>query len=416
MAGVQSDLTHFIIDLDDDDCPDVGIHVAAYQGNLESLELQLKIPDNAEKINMRVRPFLASPLRLAATAGHLDCLTALLDAGADVECLDVKAQTPLFISLVNQHWKCAKALLLAGADPNGSPANLCSPLSIMCQRGFYQGVKLLCEFGADTEDVMRILSGFPGLPITSCATYHHLKCFTLLLLHGASPDLSKYKHLQIPESISTQFSVLHSIIKYKCPQEFLYLYREFGGNLWVKDSKGQLASEISEDAPALNLLKQYQGTPPSLQSLCRLVCRRAVSRQQQTTDVNQKILEILEFRSVDPQHFDPDEESEVEIYRTLTSVLNEVVEDMKFNFEQQPLAMVWQGLLQEKIKNYLTRCDNFQEQELGKSKAIETRHPQQVAGPPPPPPPRQPTPPRPKLLRFPGAEGLKKKHFSGYKK
>ena len=67
MAGVQSDLTHFIIDLDDDDCPDVGIHVAAYQGNLESLELQLKVPDNEEKINMRVRPFLASPLRLAAT-------------------------------------------------------------------------------------------------------------------------------------------------------------------------------------------------------------------------------------------------------------------------------------------------------------------------------------------------------------
>ena len=65
-------------------------------------------------------------------------------------------------------------LLEAGADPNGSQANLCSPLAIMCQRGFYTGVKLLVEFGADTEDIMRILSGMPGLPITSCATYHHL--------------------------------------------------------------------------------------------------------------------------------------------------------------------------------------------------------------------------------------------------
>jgi len=262
---------------------------------------------------------------------------------------------------------------------------------------------------------MRILSGFPGLPITSCATYHHLKCFTLLLLHGAAPDLTRFKHLQIPDSIATQFSVLHAIIKYKCPPEFLYLYREFGGNLWVRDSKGQLASEISEDAPALNLLKQFQGTPPSLQSQCRLVLRRGVLRQHQTTGVNQKILEILEFRSVDPQHFDPDDENQVEMYRTLTTVLNEVVQDMKFNFEQQPLAMEWQGVLQKKISNYLARCNDFQEQDLPKSKAMETRHPQQVAGPPPPPPPRQPTPPRPKLLRFPGAEGLKKKHFSGYK-
>ena len=67
MAGVQSDLIHFIIDLDDDDCPDVGLHVAAYQGNLEALELQLQLPSNQDKINSRVRPFLASPIRLAAT-------------------------------------------------------------------------------------------------------------------------------------------------------------------------------------------------------------------------------------------------------------------------------------------------------------------------------------------------------------
>ena len=40
---------------------------------------------------------------------------------------------------------------------------------------------MLCEFGVDTEDIMRILSGMPGLPITSCATYHHLQCFVSLV-------------------------------------------------------------------------------------------------------------------------------------------------------------------------------------------------------------------------------------------
>ena len=148
-------------------------------------------------------------------AGHRECLQMLLDAGASIDVLDAKAQTPLFVSLVNQHWECARLLLEAGADPNGSPANLCSPLSIMCQRGFYPGVKLLTQFGADTEDIMRILSGMPGLPITSCATYHHLKCFALLLLHGAAPDLSSYKVLDIPAYVYSQCSVVHAIIKYR---------------------------------------------------------------------------------------------------------------------------------------------------------------------------------------------------------
>jgi len=417
MAEVQSDLIHFIIDLDDDDCPDVGLHVAAFQGNLESLELQLQLPSNAELVNSRVRPFMASPIRLAATAGHVDCVTALLSAGADVECLDVKAQTPLFVSLVNQHWACARALLEAGADPNGSSANICSPLSIMCQRGFYPGVKLLCEFGADTEDILRILSGMPGLPITSCATYHHLKCFTLLLLHGASPDLACYKHLDIPDYVYSQCSVAHAIIKYRCPPEFIFLYKEFGGNLWIQDARGQLASEVSDNAPALPFLKQFQEAPLSLQSLCRLAARRAVgggnSHGIRTLELTQKISDILTFRYVDPSQFDPDEKIQVDIYRTLTAVLNEVVDDMQTNYHPHPLAGMWQEFLSQRVMEFLEDGDDLEKLDTKQ----EARHPEQVAGPPPPPPPMAPVPPKPKLLRFAGAEGresyldnLKKKY------
>ena len=79
---------------------------------------------------------------LIIAAGNVECIKLLIGAGADLECLDVKAQSPLFVSLVNQHWGCAQVLLEAGANPNGSPANLCSPLSIMCQRGFYEGIKV----------------------------------------------------------------------------------------------------------------------------------------------------------------------------------------------------------------------------------------------------------------------------------
>ena len=67
MAEAQSELLSFIIDLDDGDCPDCSLHVAAFQGKTETLRLQLQASNIAQLINSRVRPFLASPLRLAAT-------------------------------------------------------------------------------------------------------------------------------------------------------------------------------------------------------------------------------------------------------------------------------------------------------------------------------------------------------------
>ena len=45
----------------------------------------------------------------------------------------------------------------------------------------------------------------------------------------------------------------------RCPPEFLYLYREFGGNLHIRDGRGQLASEVASSGPSLEYLKQWQG-------------------------------------------------------------------------------------------------------------------------------------------------------------
>ena len=46
----------------------------------------------------------------------------------------------------------------------------------------------------------------------------------------------------------------------RCPPEFVYLYREFGGDLWIRDSRQRLATEISDNAPSLQLMKQLQGS------------------------------------------------------------------------------------------------------------------------------------------------------------
>jgi hypothetical protein len=68
MVQVRSDLANFILDLKDEDCPQFGIHLAAYQGQVEDLTTLLADDKmKAECLDSGIRPFGATPLRLAAT-------------------------------------------------------------------------------------------------------------------------------------------------------------------------------------------------------------------------------------------------------------------------------------------------------------------------------------------------------------
>lgn len=65
------------------------------------------------------RPFGGlTPLLFAAREGCLDCVQALIDAGANVDLPDPKGVTPLFLAIDNLHFDTAKALIEAGANPN----------------------------------------------------------------------------------------------------------------------------------------------------------------------------------------------------------------------------------------------------------------------------------------------------------
>ncbi len=77
----------------------------------------------------------------------------------------------------------------------------------------------MCRYGADTEDVFRLMSGMPALPLAIAATYHHLECFAALLLYGAKPGLPELEFDSLPSSVITQCSVPHALIKYR------YLHR-----------------------------------------------------------------------------------------------------------------------------------------------------------------------------------------------
>ena len=65
------------------------------------------------------RPFGGlTPLLFAAREGCLDCVRALVEAGANVDLPDPKGVTALFLAIDNFHFDTAKLLIEAGANPN----------------------------------------------------------------------------------------------------------------------------------------------------------------------------------------------------------------------------------------------------------------------------------------------------------
>ena len=71
-GGVSGgELANFILDVSDEDCPGKDLHIAAYHGNVEELRKLLeKNGDFRREIDSRIRPFGATPLRLAATGAR----------------------------------------------------------------------------------------------------------------------------------------------------------------------------------------------------------------------------------------------------------------------------------------------------------------------------------------------------------
>ncbi|KAK8775010.1 ankyrin repeat and SOCS box protein 1-like [Amblyomma americanum] len=268
------DISEFIIDYQDGD---TSVHVAAFEGSVSKLEGLLR--SRPEELNRRVRPYGATPLRLAVTRGHIVAVRYLLEHNAAVDLPDIKAQTPLLVAVQKEFSDCVKALLAAGANPNGHVGNRSTPLHTAAQNGYLDGVKLLLASGAETEIEHRLLGCTPGLPLHISATYHHFSCYSCLLLNGAEPDL-RHSPIAVPSIVHAQVSLAHTLVKHRCPTRFAVLLIEFGGHLWQRDVRGQLATQLPQDGPCKLLFQQLFDKPRSLQSLCRVAIRRTLGRHR----------------------------------------------------------------------------------------------------------------------------------------
>ncbi|XP_071425547.1 LOW QUALITY PROTEIN: ankyrin repeat and SOCS box protein 12 [Pithys albifrons albifrons] len=221
----------------------------------------------------------STPLRLAATRGCVRSLRVLLAHGAEVDSLDVKAQTPLFVAVSNGHQECVAALLGAGASPAGSIYNNCSPLLLAARDGQLPILRLLLERGAEPNVQPRLPQWAASSvacsgPLYLAAAYGHLECFRLLLLFGAEPNYNCTDQSVVAQ-IKEPKTLLETCLRHGRRREFVRLLIDFGANVYLPSVPMDGVARHSE---GLELLLQARAHPKSLLSQARLALRRLLKQ------------------------------------------------------------------------------------------------------------------------------------------
>ncbi|KAJ3588172.1 hypothetical protein NHX12_011766 [Muraenolepis orangiensis] len=216
-----------------------------------------------------------TPLRAAASRGHLRCLEVLLQHHAEVDSLDVKAQTPLFAAVSGKHPECAAALLRAGADPNGSPYNNCSPLLTAAREGDADVLRELLGHGAEVDARSKVPEWAANAtacrgPLYISAVYGHLDCFKLLLLHGANPDYNCTDRKMLGR-IKQPKTVAEVCLRYGCGAEYVRLLVDFGADVYLP---ALIVDKTTERNDALALLLKERVYPKTLMTQTRIAIRR----------------------------------------------------------------------------------------------------------------------------------------------
>jgi len=121
------------------------ILVAAGKGHVEVLSALLDAGANLGKVDghdERVGRF-ATPLMASATHGQVEAVRHLLDAGADVDHARRDGATALFLAAVEGHLEVVRALLDAGASVNRARVDGVTPLSMAAKHGHLDIVRAL---------------------------------------------------------------------------------------------------------------------------------------------------------------------------------------------------------------------------------------------------------------------------------
>lgn len=175
----------------------------------------------------------------------------------------MKAQTPLFTAVSGKHLDCVVALLKAGADPNGSQYNNCSPVLTAAREGDVDVLRELLRSGAEVDVKPKVPEWATNAtacrgPLYITAVYGHLDCLKLLLLYGANPNYNCTDEKMLAR-IKQPKTVLEVCLRYGCGSEYIQLLIDFGADVYLPTL---IIDKTTKQNEALILLLKERGEAP----------------------------------------------------------------------------------------------------------------------------------------------------------
>jgi len=154
------------------------IHDAAAEGDLARVE-DIVSGDAAQLEARSERNEL--PIHVAATGGHVDVVSFLLDAGTPVDAGDNENSTALDVAAIFGHLDLARLLAERGADPGHRDVNGMTPLHFACYNGNADIGRYLIEQGADVG----VATNSSSTPLHGAGFDGSVECIRMLVDAGA---------------------------------------------------------------------------------------------------------------------------------------------------------------------------------------------------------------------------------------
>ena len=151
-----------------------------------------------------------TPMHVAATQGHADVLSLLLDRGADVDVRGDSDVTPLYRASRFGKQEAGQVLLDCGADINAGGNECQTPLSGALFKGHFEFARVLIQRGAKINFHNKSTG---KTPLHLAAERASIQAVRLLLEHGADVN-ARDKHGLYPSQLTRQQEIVELLSKY----------------------------------------------------------------------------------------------------------------------------------------------------------------------------------------------------------
>jgi ankyrin repeat protein len=122
---------------------------ASYKGHIKCVTALLEAKADVNNADV----FIYAPLHAASRGDHVECVQVLIQHKANVNALNIHGQSSLCLASLYGYLACVRALVANGAEIDGGDTNNWTPLKYAIEYGCLNVAEFLLHSGAKMENI-----------------------------------------------------------------------------------------------------------------------------------------------------------------------------------------------------------------------------------------------------------------------